>query len=73
MVSAEKKKLLERFAEGRELYKKKEFKKAFTIFGEVLKMDPNDGPAGVYFERCKMYIDNPPSKDWDGVFVMKTK
>lgn len=73
MVSEEKKNLLKRFAEGRELYIKREFQKALTVFEDVLKMDPNDGPGGVYFARCKLYIDNPPPEDWDGVFIMNTK
>jgi len=50
-----------------------EFEQAQDIFGEALKIDPNDGPSKVYNLRCKHYIDNPPPDDWDGVFVMKTK
>ena len=42
-------------------------------FAEALNIDKEDGPSRVYFERCKLYIDNPPPEDWDGVFDMKTK
>ena len=34
---------------------------------------PGDGPSGLYIDRCQYYIDNPPEKDWNQVFVMKTK
>ncbi len=49
------------------------FKEALALFDEALKIDPEDGPSKVYFERCKHYMESPPPEDWDGVFVMKTK
>ena len=73
MITEEKRQVLELFAKGRKLYKLMEFEQAQDIFGEALKIDPNDGPSKVYNLRCKHYIDNPPPDDWDGVFVMKTK
>jgi len=73
MVSQEKKQVLALFAEGRELYKQRSFEEAKAKFAQALKLDKTDGPSLVYYERCKLYISNPPSEDWDGVFVMKTK
>ena len=73
MITEEKKKVLEYFAEGRRFYKLKKFEDARDAFAKALNVDPEDGPAKVYFARCKHYIDNPPDEDWDGVFVMKTK
>lgn len=73
MITEEKRKVLELFAQGRRLYKLMQFSEAQKYFGEALKTDPNDGPSKVYYLRCKHYIDNPPPEDWDGVFVMKTK
>ena len=73
MVTAEKLKAVEFFAEGRKLYKMMEFQKASDIFQKAIEVCPDDGPSKVYLERCKYYIDNPPPKDWDGVYVMKTK
>lgn len=73
MISEEKRKVLELFAQGRRLYKLMDFAAAQKYFGEALKADANDGPSKVYYLRCKHYIENPPPEDWDGVFVMKTK
>ncbi len=73
MISAEKKQVLELFAQGRKSYKLMEFRGALESFAKALKIDPNDGPSKVYYARCKHYIENPPPEDWDGVFVMKTK
>jgi hypothetical protein len=73
MISEQKRAVLEFFAEGRRHYKLMNFLEAQRAFGEALKIDPNDGPSKIYYQRCKHYIENPPPEDWDGVFVMKTK
>jgi tetratricopeptide (TPR) repeat protein len=73
MITKEKKQILEHFAEGRKFYKLMRFEDARDAFERALKIDPEDGPSKVYYDRCKHYIESPPPDDWDGVFVMKTK
>lgn len=73
MITEEKRKVLDLFAQGRKLYKLMNFTEAQKYFGEALKTDPNDGPSNVYYQRCQYYVENPPPEDWDGVFVFKTK
>ena len=73
MITAEKQEVLRWFAEGRKAYKIMDFAKARDCFASALKIDKEDGPAKVYYYRCKHYLENPPPEDWDGVFVMKTK
>ncbi len=73
MISEDKKKVLEHFAEGRKLYKMMKFADARAAFANALEIDPEDGPSKVYYARCKHYIENPPPEDWDGVFVMQSK
>ncbi|RKX77870.1 MAG: hypothetical protein DRP87_07875 [Spirochaetes bacterium] len=73
MITEEKKKVLELFAEGRKQYKLMEFEEAKKFFSRALEIDPEDGPSRVYLQRCDHYISNPPPEDWDGVFVMQTK
>ena len=73
MISDDKKKVLELFAEGRRLYKLMNFSEAVHKFESALAIDPNDGPAKVYLERCQHYAVDPPDEDWDGVFLMKHK
>jgi|WetSurMetagenome_2_1015567.scaffolds.fasta_scaffold988469_2 hypothetical protein len=73
VITEDKKKVLEHFADGRRFYKLMQFEQARDAFGRALKVDPLDGPSAVYYARCRHYIDNPPPPDWDGVWVMKTK
>lgn len=73
MITEEKKLVLQNFAEGRKLYKEMDFVRALEAFEAALAVDPTDGPSKVYVERCRIYSESPPPKDWDGVFVMKTK
>jgi len=73
MISDEKKRVLQLFAEGREMYKQRKFSDAMKKFAEALKVDQNDGPSKVYYSRCRMYLENPPPPEWDGVFIMTTK
>jgi hypothetical protein len=73
MITENKKKMLEAFAEGRKQYKLMRFDEALKHFTEALRLEPNDGPSQEYCHRCQSFIEQPPPEDWDGVFVMKTK
>ncbi len=73
MISEDKQKVLDLYADGRKLYKLMEFEQAKECFANALKVDANDGPSKVFYVRCKHYVENPPPEDWDGVFVMTTK
>ncbi len=73
MVSEEKLNVIRLFEEGREFYKTRSFEEAKKKFAQALVLDSEDGPSKVYYARCKHYIKNPPSADWDGVFVMTSK
>jgi tetratricopeptide (TPR) repeat protein len=73
MVSAEKLKAVELFSEGRKYYKLMQFEEAKNLFRKALDLCADDGPSQVYLDRCINYIENPPSEDWDGVYVMTTK
>ena len=61
-----------RFAEGLLLYRDLRFAKAKKVFQAILKKEP-DGPAETFFQRCQYYQDNPPAKDWDGVYEPEFK
>ncbi len=54
------------------LYRNREFKKALSYF-LILKEEYNDRVADLFIERCKRYLDEPPPKDWDGVYVAERK
>ena len=60
------------FNEGRKKYKIGEFKSAINSFNECIKGNKNDQLSKTYIDRCNQLLkDNP--KDWDGVWVMKSK
>jgi adenylate cyclase len=61
------------FAEGLELYRAQKWDEAALRFQKCLLLDPQDGPAPIFVERCRQLKEHPPAADWDGVFVMKTK
>jgi len=60
------------FSEGRKHYRKGEWDKAIKSFKETLKANPNDHLSNTYIERCDMLKVEDP-KDWDGIWVMKSK
>ena len=60
------------FNEGRNFYKKGDFERAIKSFEDCLKANTNDGLSKTYIQRCKSLIAEKP-KNWDGIWVMKSK
>jgi adenylate cyclase len=60
------------FKEGVRQYRLGNWGKAIASFIEALKANEKDKLSNIYIERCKYLEANPP-KDWDGVYVMKSK
>lgn len=54
-------------------YMKQDFEKALELYTQLDKASKEDPLAEMFIERCKAYIKKAPPKDWDGVYVMKTK
>jgi adenylate cyclase len=67
------KKVLPAFNQGLDSYQNRKWAEAKKYFESVLESRPEDGPAGVYLERCNNFILEPPAKDWDGVFNLSSK
>ncbi|MBI5880749.1 adenylate/guanylate cyclase domain-containing protein [archaeon] len=66
-------KVIEHFEKGLEEYLKQQWDKALHEFNSVLKIRPEDGPSKAFVERCEYFKKHAPEKEWDGVWVMKTK
>ncbi|MGY8671268.1 MAG: GAF domain-containing protein [Verrucomicrobiia bacterium] len=64
---------LNHFKSGRELYRARKWDKGINAFSETLSLNPEDKLSGMYIDRCKHLQANPPSDDWDGIWVMKSK
>ena len=60
------------FNEGRKKYISGDFDQAITSFKECLKINSEDKLSETYIDRCNQLISEKP-KDWDGVWVMKSK
>jgi adenylate cyclase len=65
--------LCTRFAQGFKLYTEQRWGEALKLF-EGLKNDyPQDYVVNMYIERCHAFKENPPKKNWDGIFVLTSK
>jgi adenylate cyclase len=72
------KELVPRFQDALELYKKQQWDQAFTAFESLEKMEDmfpgrKTNPSRVYLDRCTHLKENPPGKDWDGVWTLTSK
>ncbi|MFW5770364.1 MAG: adenylate/guanylate cyclase domain-containing protein, partial [Spirochaetota bacterium] len=62
-----------KYNEGLKLFKERDWKKARAAFRAALKIIPEDGPSNTYDARCTEFIQTPPSKNWDGVYRLRSK
>ncbi|HEX9570381.1 MAG TPA: GAF domain-containing protein [Rhodospirillales bacterium] len=60
------------FNEAVKQYRKGDWDNAVTKFREAIKANPSDKLAETYIERCEHLKAEPP-KEWNGVWVMKSK
>lgn len=65
--------MLEKYYEGLELFEQRDWANARKKFKAGLKLLPDDGPCQTYYDRCSEFMKKPPSKNWDGVYRLKTK
>jgi len=72
-IQEAKREVLDLYEEGLREYRKREWQKAISLFQKALDKDPNDGPSLTYVERCKLYEQEPPPVDWDGVYILTAK
>jgi len=56
------------FARALELYRQGRFPEAGAGFEAILMANPEDGPARVFRDRCRTFVEAPPPPDWDTVF-----
>ncbi|MBU0467414.1 MAG: adenylate/guanylate cyclase domain-containing protein [Nanoarchaeota archaeon] len=66
-------KLTEQYEKALELYFDGRFKKAKAEFNKALNINKKNKASMLFLQRCKEYIKNPPAKNWDGSFEVKTK
>lgn len=64
---------LDHFQQGYDHYHAKAWQAGLECFNKALDLTPTDPVSKLYVQRCQDYLAEPPTDDWDGVFVMKTK
>jgi len=72
-VSIETQEVIQYFERGYQHYLNRNWEWAMNQFRQVLQIKPDDGPARLYMMRCQEFINNPPPRNWDGVFTLKQK
>lgn len=65
--------MLDAYEEGLAAYRARKWKVAMKAFEAALKIMPDDGPSAMYRDRCRVYAEQPPADDWDGVWTLKSK
>jgi adenylate cyclase len=61
------------FQMAQELFEKRDWAESEKIFNQILEILPDDGPSLLYQNRCRTFLQNPPAKNWDGVFDINEK
>lgn len=62
------------YEQGMEAYFNQQWDSAKSFFQQSLALERyQKNPSRIFIERCEWMEANPPGRDWDGVFVMKTK
>jgi len=56
-----------------ELFEERQWDAALSEFRKLLNQFPKDKPSLFYQNYCRKFMENPPEKEWDGVFVFKEK
>lgn len=49
------------------------FKQAKAEFNTVLKIQPQNKAAQLHVQRCQLFLQTPPSEDWNGVWKLTDK
>lgn len=58
---------VELFAQGLQAYRLRHWQEAVEKFQEVLRLNPQDGPARLYFERASHFLESPPPSTWPAI------
>jgi adenylate cyclase len=63
----------ELYARALSAYRTRDFAGARTAAEELLRAQPDDGPARVLASRARALEAEPPTPEWDAVFALETK
>ncbi len=72
-LDEKKEQVIKTYEEGLDAYNRRHWETAIHHFISALQIEKNDGPSKAYLERCRTLRDDPPPKNWDGVFNLLSK
>jgi len=64
---------LELFDRGLAAFERWKWSEALSRFETVLRIYPDDGPAQLFIERCRRFLEEAPRDTWDGVVNLSEK
>ena len=67
------KKVRHLFAEGLVHYRQQEWPEAISCYQRIFALEPEDGPAKTFIQRCQGFRQTPPPAEWDGVYRLTSK
>jgi adenylate cyclase len=62
--------VLSAYEKGLALYRHREWQAAAECFAGALEANPDDSPARLFLERCRVFLEHPPGDDWTSVTDM---
>jgi adenylate cyclase len=72
-IPPERREALARYDRGVALYRSRRWAEAVALFEDLAAEAPDDGPVALYRRRAHELLEEPPARDWDGVWTAKTK
>jgi adenylate cyclase len=61
------------YGEGYARFEERRWEVAARLFEACLQGNPADEPTNMLLELCRELVNNPPPRDWDGVFEFESK
>lgn len=72
-IIALKKATLQDYNQALDYFYSRRFKEAARLFAQIMKANPNDKPAQMFYERAHHFTTHEPPSDWDGVIIYDKK
>ena len=61
------------YEQALEQYFSRNWKESISLLEQILNKTDQDKPSQILIERCRVFMNNSPAEDWDGVYVMTSK
>lgn len=72
-IIALKKATLKDYNQALDYFYSRRFKEATRLFAQIMKTNPNDKSAHMFYERAHHFTTHEPPSDWDGVSIYDKK